>query len=344
MKYLSFAFSLFIAGSISLIASPTKDRYSSETKRYGLFWQRSAVGTEFISLLPGIQYRSSNLIANAPNGAKLRMPDEEKDETRFFFDIKSRDYHFGEYWGVFLLYQNFDFDLTKQTINKSYGGLADTGTTVYGSNNRVNQVGTELNGNITNLFPLFYIGDKAREEFRIGFGIGPSKIHMKGNPDFYNGWNEEAPVLALAGTGSVLDKIDRFGDLSLLRNGKPESDPVNVYLLSNLGTPGNLETFGLYQFGKGNVNLNHLNLYSYYLLSQNTEANLSPLQIISLMSVGKSDFRLKEKYVSSFYFFFEIPFYDVTFRFGYGGPIYYQEDYRIRFHNVDLSVFIPIDI
>ncbi len=327
-----------------LLSEPTQPSYSSEKERFGLANQRSPIGREFFSLLPGIQYRSSNLIINAPNGSKLRMPDEEITETKFFMDIKSRDFHFGEVWGVFLLYQNFDFDLTKQTINKSYGGFQSTGTNVYASNNRVNDVGTEMKGNITSLMPIFYIGDKEREFFRLGLGIGPSKVHMKGNPDFYNGWNAEAPVLALIGNGLLSDKIDRYGDIALLRNGKPESDPINTYLLSNLSQPGNLELFGLYQYSKGNLDISNMNGYTLLLISQYAEGNLNPLQILSLAAVSKSDFKLKEKYVSSFYFFFEIPFYDVTFRFGYGGPIYYQEDYRLRFHNVDLSVFVPIDI
>lgn len=346
LRRCSFLFA-FVMGSVMqkpLLSEPTHLRYSSEKERFGLLNQRSPIGREFFSLLPGIQYRSTNLVLNAPNGSRLRMPDEEITETKFFMDIKSRDFHFGEVWGVFLLYQNFDFVLTKQSINKSYAGFSSTGTDVYASNNQVNNVGTEMKGNITSLMPIFYLGDREREIFRIGLGIGPSKVHMKGNPDFYNGWNAEAPVLALIGNGSLSEKLDRYGDVALLRNGKPESDPINAYLLSNLSQPGNLELFGLYQYNKGNLDISNLNGYSLLLVSQYAEGNLNPLQILSLAAVSKSDLKLKEKYVSSFYFFFEIPFYDVTFRFGYGGPIYYQEDYRVRFHNVDLSVFVPIDI
>jgi hypothetical protein len=328
----------------SLDAESANAQFSSNKHRYGLFNQRSAIGTEYFTLLPGLQYRSSNLIVSAPNGSKLRMPDEEKNETKLFLDIKSKDFHFGEVWGAFLLYQSFDFDLTKQTINKSYGGFATTGSSIYGSNNRVNQIGTEVNGNITSILPVFYIGDREKEIFRIGLGLGPSKVHMKGNPDFYNGWSAEAPVIALSGNGTLSEKIDRFGDLALLRNGKLESDPINVLLLSNLSQSGNLELFGLYQFSQGNIDISKMNFYSIYLLSQLSEGNLTPLQIFSLASVGKSDLKLREKYVSSFYFFFEVPFYDVTFRMGYGGPVYHQDNYRVRFHNIDLSVYIPIDI
>ncbi len=334
---------VILVPSFLVFPSPPNERYS-QGGRFGLFHQRSEIGKEYISLMPGFQYRSSNLIVNAPNGAKLRMPDEEKNETRLFLDIKSRDYHFGEVFGVFLLYQNYDFELTKQTINKSYGGLVSNGSSIYGSNNRVNQLGTEVTGNITSLMPIFYVGDKEREVFRFGFGIGPNKVEMKGNPDFYNGWSVEAPVLALRGEGTLTQKIDYFGDIALLRNGKPESDPLNVFLLSNLSQPGNLELFGLYQYSKGNLDISKLNPSTLYLTSVYSEGNLTPLQIISLASVGRSDFNLRKKYVSSFYFFFEIPFYDVTFRFGYGGPIYYQDDYRVRFHNIDLTVFVPIDI
>ncbi|MDZ4727414.1 MAG: hypothetical protein SH817_14750 [Leptospira sp.] len=337
-------FLIFFQVNLSLFSLPPNDRYSSDTTRYGLLNQRSPVGKEYISLLPGFQYRSSNLIVSSPIGSKLRMPDEETNETKFFMDIKSRDYHFGSVWGAFLLYQNIDFDLTKQSIDKPYTAGLNVGSSIYASNNRVNQIGTELKGNITSLMPVFYIGDREKEFFRMGIGIGPSKVYMKGNPDFYNGWSEEAPVLALIGNGQLSDKIDRFGDFALIRNGKTESDPINALLLSNLSQPGNLDLFGIYQYSKGNIDITKTNLYTMYLINQLTEGSLTPLQIVSLATVGRSDFKLKEKYVSSFYFFFEIPFYDVTFRFGYGGPIYYQENYRVTFRNVDISVFIPIDI
>jgi hypothetical protein len=330
--------------NLPMVSSPINDRYSSDSERYGILNQRQAIGKEYFSLLPGVQYRSTNLIVNAPNGAKLRMPDEEKDETRIFLDIKSRDFHFGEVWGLYFLIQNYDFDLTKQTINKSYGGYYATGTSIYGSNNRVVNLGTELNGNIKSFIPVFYIGDREKEIFRIGLGFGPSLVRFHGNPDFYNGWSAELPLLGLKDSGSLNEKIDRMGDFALLRNGKWESDPWNALLLSNLSATGSLELFGLYQYSKGNLDISKLNLYSLYLISQLTDGNLNPLQIIALASLGRSDIKLKEKYVSSFYFCFEIPFYDLTFRLGYGGPIYYQEDYRVRFHNVDLSIYLPIDI
>ncbi|GBF50427.1 hypothetical protein LPTSP4_19520 [Leptospira ryugenii] len=318
-------------------------RYSSETERYGLLKQRAAIGTEYFTLLVGGQYRSSNLIIQSPVGSHLRMPDEERNESKWFVDVKSKDFHFGEVWGSFLLVQSFNFELQKQTVQSSFLDTFRSGNTVYGSNRQVQNLGTEVTGHITNIMPVFYVGDREKEFFRIGFGFGPSLVKMKGNPDFFNGNSEEAPLLALQGAGTTQEKIDRFGDLALLRNGKPETDPINVYLLSRLSEGNNLELFGLYQYSKGNLDLGRLNGFTYYLLSQNSEANLTPLQIVSLMNVARSDLKLKEKYVSSFYLFFEIPFYDVTFRFGYGGPLYYQENYRVRFHNIDLSLYIPID-
>jgi hypothetical protein len=272
------------------------------------------------------------------------MPDEETNETKFFMDIKSRDFNFTDFFGSFILLQSYDFALTKQSVHKQYGNFLSTGTSVYGSPNHVQNLGTHMDGNITTLMPIFYLGDKEKEFFRIGFGIGSSRVRMSGNPDFYNGWSEEASVIAMTGSGSLGDKIDHFGDLALMRNGKPENDLINSYLLSNLSVPGNLELLGLYQYSKGNLEVSSLNAYSMLLLSQISDGTLTPLQIISLASVGRSDFKLKQKNVSSFYFFFELPFYDVTFRFGYGGPIYQQEDYRITFRNVDLSVYAPIDI
>ncbi|MCG9873793.1 MAG: hypothetical protein MH321_03275 [Leptospiraceae bacterium] len=65
------------------------------------------------------------------------MTDEETNETRFFMDAKSKDFHLGEFWGAYLLYQNIPFQLSKQSIDSTWAGNYATGSGVYASGNRV---------------------------------------------------------------------------------------------------------------------------------------------------------------------------------------------------------------
>lgn len=326
------------------LSAPIDQRFSSDQKRYGLLNQRQAISKEWLTFMPGIQYRSTNLVISSPSGSKLRMPDEEINETRFFMDIKSKDFHLGEFWGAYLLYQNIPFQLAKQSIDSSWAGNFATGSGVAASGNRVRNLGTEVEGRIESLLPVFYIGDKEKEFFRIGLGLGPSKVQFRGNPDFNDGLSELIPFVGLSGSDSISSKIDRLGEIALIRSGSQEQDTINSYLLSNLNEGKNLEILTLYQLSQGQLDISKLNPSTLFLIQQITEGQLTALEIIGLASLGRSDMKFQEKKVASFAFFFEVPFYDVTFRFGYGGPIYYQENYRIRFHNIDLSAYIPIDI
>lgn len=326
------------------LSSPLDERYSSDTKRYGLLNQRQAIGKEWLTLMPGIQYRSTNLVVSSPTGSKLRMPDEEVNETRPFMDVKSKDFHFGAFWGAYLLYQNNPFQLAKQSIDSSWAGNFATGSGVAASGNRVRNLGTEVEGRIESLLPVFYIGDKEKEFFRIGLGLGPSKVQFRGNPDFNDGLSEVLPIIGLSGSDSISSKIDRLGEIALVRSGSQEQDAINSYLLSNLNEGKNLEILALNQLSQGQLDISKLNPSTLFLIHQLTEGQLTALEIIGLASLGRSDIKFQEKKVASFAFFFDVPYYDVTFRFGYGGPIYYQENYRIRFHNIDISAYIPIDI
>lgn len=338
---LSLVFILSIISRWDLQAQSRIKYHSND--RTGIFSQRKENGEELITLYPGFQYRANNLTITAPNGSQVRSQQFDLSNTKFFLDVKTKDITFFYIFGTYLLYQNYTYDQTVQGIDMNLGGFLPNQSASLGSPYQNRNLGTKVDGRIESLMAVIFLGEAGKDNFRFGFGVGPSNVKMQGNPDFYDGLATQIPVANLSTNGQLADSINHIGNISLLRNGKLESDPVNVYLLSQLGTPGNLELLGLYQFSKGNLDLKGLNPYTLIWINEFGRGALSPLEVIALANLGKSDLNFYHRNVSTFYYFFEVPLWDVTFRFGYGGPLYYEDGYRFTFRNLDFSTYIPID-
>lgn len=313
--------------------------------RSGSFSQRKPDNKIILTLYPGYQYRANNLTISSPNGTKVRLQEYDLSNSQPFLDIKTRDFQLNSIIGTYILFQNYSIDQTTQSIDLNLGGLlVDTNPTVNGSPYQTKDLGTGMKGRIYNLMPVIYIGEAGKENFRFGLGVGISNASLRGNPDFYDGLGTQIPLANLSLGGPLQERLDSIGKLALFRNGDIERDPVNAYLLSNLSAEGNLELLGLYQLNKGTLDIAKLNPYTLYWLQQFSNGSLSELEIITLANLGKSDLKLNHKYVPNFYFFFEIPVWEIVFRFGYGGPVYYEDGYRFTFRNIDISTYLPIDL
>ncbi|WCL50109.1 hypothetical protein [Leptospira sp. GIMC2001] len=309
--------------------------------RSGILNQRSNAD-HYITLYPGIQYRSSNLIVTSPGGQEIRHPDGESNETKFFLDIKTRDFQWGPVWGGYVLYQNHSFAMTQQTIDEPFGGAFTRQS--YNGFPSAKSIGTKVEGEVSSLLAVFYLGEKGADNFRFGIGIGPSNVNIRTNSDFYDGWGTQSPIFGFRNSQGIENQLTDIGRIAAFRNGKLESDPLSLYLLSNLSAQGNLDLLGLYQLSQDKFDIASLNPYTVFLIQEYAQGSLTPFQILTLANLGKSTKNIEDRYVGTFYFFFEYPIFDLTFRFGYGGPIYDRNDYQVTFRNVDLSIFFPIDI
>lgn len=348
-KLRALVFSLFCFVLTSL--SVTGDIWSQSTNpnegnlfRSGVFSQRKPDNKVYVTLYPGFQYRANNLTISTPNGSQVRLQEYDLANTKLFVDAKSREVHLNSIIGVYFLVQNYEFEQTSQTIDLNLGGYLPNNTPSLGSPYQTRDLGTRTTGRITNLLPVIFIGEKGKENFRFGLGMGVSNVRIEGNPDLYDGLGTQVPLSNFANEAPLFNKLDHIGKLALFRNGKLESDPVSLYLLSNLGQPGNLESLGLYQLSKGTLNINSLNPYTLYWLNQLSERSLSAIEIITLANMGKSNLNFRHNYVPSIYSFFEVPVWEIVLRFGYGGPLYYEDGFRFTFRNVDISTYLPIDL
>ncbi|MDF3818257.1 hypothetical protein P3G55_00010 [Leptospira sp. 96542] len=328
--------------TVATSAQPTPGA-ENKTSRSGLLSQRLENQKEIITLYPGFQFRSTNITVTSPNGSQSRMNDSSHDSVRIFLDAKTKDFQLFPAFGTYILVQNFHFDQYNQSIDLNLGGYLPTQNPSLASPFQRANLGTYTKGNITNIMPIFFIGEEGKENFRFGFGVGVSNINLKGNPDMYDGLGTQIPVSILARQGSIESNISEIGHLSLLRNGNLEKDPMSVALLSNLGSGNFLELFGLYQLSKGNMDLKDTNPYTLYWIQILSNGELSLLETITLANMGKSDLKFKQNLAPNIYMFFEVPLWEIVFRFGYGGPLYYDEGYRFTFRNVDISTYLPID-
>jgi len=260
-------------------------------------------------------------------------------------DIKTRDFQVNSIIGSYVLFQNYTIEQTTQSSDLSLGGLlVGSNTSINGSPYQTKDLGTVMKARIYSLMPVIYIGESGKENFRFGLGVGISNVSLQGNPDFYDGLGTQIPLANLSLGGPLQERLDSIGKLALFRSGQLERDPINLYLLSNLSADGNLELLGLYQLSKGNLEISKLNPYTLYWLQQFSNGSLSELEIITLANLGKSDLKFNHRFVSNFYSFFEVPFWEIVIRFGYGGPVYYEDGYRFTFRNLDISTYLPIDL
>ncbi|MCZ8344234.1 MAG: hypothetical protein O9301_14460 [Leptospira sp.] len=344
--YLHFSILLCLPwGPIQNLGAETNLELLNTKERSGSFLQRKPDDKIIVTLYPGYQYRANNLTVSSPNGTKVRLQEFELSNSQPFLDIKTRDFQVNSIIGSYVLFQNYTIEQTTQSSDLSLGGLlVGSNTSINGSPYQTKDLGTVTKGRIYSLMPVIYIGESGKENFRFGLGVGISNVSLQGNPDFYDGLGTQIPLANLSLGGPLQERLDSIGKLALFRSGQLERDPINLYLLSNLSADGNLELLGLYQLSKGNLEISKLNPYTLYWLQQFSNGSLSELEIITLANLGKSDLKFNHRLVSNFYSFFEVPFWEIVIRFGYGGPVYYEDGYRFTFRNLDISTYLPIDL
>ncbi|MCW7480172.1 hypothetical protein [Leptospira kanakyensis] len=307
-------------------------------KRKILSWYNDPTGSRYFSINPGIQFLSSSLTITSPNG-KASMAEERNsvdENTNFLYDLKSREWQLGEYWGVFILNRNAKFRNSRQVIQLTPATDSNSG--------RENvDLRTQTFGTYSMVLPVLYLGKAGNESFRIGLGMGVGKVNVQGTADFNDGLGLFANSVAFNSGRTLDDKIDNLGRFSLLTSCNIDGDPYRAYLLSNLSTGNNLELLGVYSLLKGDLSTGSIEPLSYLIYAAATNGQLSALEIYALSSLGKGRINSKTNFAKSYYFFWEIPLGPVTWRLGFGGPFYTQNNFTIEIKGFEMSLYTPVE-
>lgn len=309
-----------------------------QNRRNVLSWFKDPAGARYFSINPGIQYISSALTITSPHGKASMAEDNNTMDTNsnFLYDLKSKEWQLGEYWGVFILNRNVNFRNTRQVIQLSPATENNDG--------RENvDLKTETFGSYSMVLPVMYLGKAGNESFRIGLGMGVGKVNVQGTADFNDGLGLFTNA-AVFNSGRTLDnKIENLGRFSLLTSGNIDGDPYRAYLLSNLSFENNLENLGLYSLLKGDLSKGSIEPISYLIYSSAANGQLNALEIYALSSLGKGRINSKTNFAKSYYFFWEIPLGPVTWRLGFGGPFYTQNNFTIEIRGFEMSLYTPIE-
>ncbi|WP_244932515.1 hypothetical protein [Leptospira yanagawae] len=193
------------------------------------------------------------------------------------------------------------------------------------------------------ILPAIYYGKDGNDKFRLGLGLGFSKVNIKGTADFNDGYGNFNNFLVFSSGRNFDEKIDNMGKYSLLNNGNIDADPYRAYLLSNLSAGNNLESLGLYTLLKGDVNPKSIDPFLALFYSQLTQNNLSPLELYALLTLGIGRVNSSANQAKSFYVFWEIPIGAINWRLRLSGPFYSQNGYKISLTTVEMSFYTPIE-
>ncbi|WP_239671533.1 hypothetical protein [Leptospira meyeri] len=332
-----------------IVEPPPKPVPPIPSKEFSL---KKEEGAKYFTFYPGVQANLSDLkIVSSTGGRAVMMDDQRMDQNlSFLYDLKSHEWQVGENWGLFILNRNVNFRQSKQKITDiTETNMASEGES--GSSNRSSPIkqyknqdlGTETFGSYHMILPAIYYGQKGNDKFRIGLGLGYSKVNIQGTADFNDGNGYFNNIMIFSGGRNLDEKIDNMGRYSLLNNGNIDGDPYRAYLLSNLSYGNNLEALGAYTLIKGDVNPKTINPLLALYYAQATGNNLSPLELYALLTLGIGRVNSSTNYAKSFYFFWEIPIGAINWRLGLGGPFYAQNGYKISFTTVEMSFYMPIE-
>ncbi|EMJ88909.1 hypothetical protein LEP1GSC196_1617 [Leptospira meyeri serovar Semaranga str. Veldrot Semarang 173] len=295
-------------------------------------------GARYFSINPGLQFISSAVDIVGPNG-KAIMAEEINSlprNTKLLYDLKTKDWQLGEYWGVFVLNRNVSFLNTRQIITVTPSAEHQEGRDHV-------DLQTEVRGTYSMLLPVLYLGKGGNDNFRIGFGFGIGTVNMQGTADFNNGIGLFTNSVVFNSGNTLDNKIDNLGRFALLTTGNIDGDPYRAYLLSNLSSGNNLELLGVYSILNGNLSYGSIEPISFLMFTAASNGQLSPLEVYALASLSRGRVNSRTNYAKSYYFFYELPFGPVTWRLGFGGPFYTQNNYTIDISGFEMSLYTPIE-
>ncbi|TGL45266.1 hypothetical protein EHQ49_06190 [Leptospira perdikensis] len=306
--------------------------------------------TKYFSINPGVTIESVTVDISG-RGKNATMTQEGPGKISWMLDVKSADYQITKYFGINLLLHNSNFYLDRQFVSKlpsvdspsSSTSASDSGSSgSKGSNTNVNQsnrvkddLDTNIEGTYSMLVPIFYIGNP--ETMRLGFGLGPARVRMRGNADFQDPGTGIA--LALANRGNRAEFLNNVSAIQFASgNINPNDDPTLSYLLANLGTGNNLELLGYYFASQGLLrpDLTALSAFS--------TGRYSAVESMALSSLFRNQVNINANARFAFMFYVETPpFVGLRGRLSFGGPIVKENGYTYEMRTFHIALYMPIE-
>ncbi|MCG9875961.1 MAG: hypothetical protein MH321_14385 [Leptospiraceae bacterium] len=306
-------------------------------------FEKSNSKLKYFSINPGVTLESVTVDISG-RGNNATMTQEGPGEFTWMFDVKSRDFQISQYVGIHLLLHNSNFYLNNQFVARpaEFSSPEEDSSTNSGpSGNRIKQdVNTRMQGFYSMTMPILYLGEEGSDNYRLGFGFGPSNIRLNGQVDFQNPNISATYLLSdISNRENFLNTVTTIQFLT--GNISPTSgDPTVSYLIGNLSTGRNLEALGLYYAANDLLKPDPL---AFYFLSS-TPGLYTPLEALTLASLSRSQVNIAKRNAFAFLFFFETPkFGPVKFRLSFGGPIFKENGYTYEFRTFHLALFAPIE-
>ncbi|MCZ8157992.1 MAG: hypothetical protein O9264_17860 [Leptospira sp.] len=302
-------------------------------------------GPRFFTIYPGLQITTNNLTITSPYGSKAIMTNDTSigKNLRFFFDVKSPEWQFGESWGLFLFNKNGEFQMSSQVLKRSE--FAATPEDSEKGSSYTASIGTQTKGSYSMFLPVLYYGAKGNDRYRIGFGYGISRLQIKGTSDFNNGQSLQNNTLVyFSGGRTEEDRLTALGNYSLLSSGNIDGDPIRAYLLSQLSKGNNLETLGIYSISQGEVTPKSLDPISVFFFNSLTGGQYSPIELYAVSSLLKGRVNTSSQFARSYFVFWEVPFGVVNWRVGVTVIDYIQNNFDVQLRNFETALYIPINL
>lgn len=282
----------------------------------------------FISFSPGISVEQTRLGISGRNkdDAELAV---DKPQFNWFLNVKSSDHQLFEWFGMHIASETASFHLQRQIP--------------FGATFRVKDYGTEARGRYYYIAPVFYVGQKDPDGFRIGFGAGLGTMSVRGTAEYRNDF---ADLLWLSAMRLPRDQLQLFGAV-YNTSGRTDvaTDPYLVYVMSTLGEPGGLRRLTEYELLNGTLTrierLNWLLLGAAAMASG--PAGYDALERLTLLAARRGSYRIKGRLLTTISGYYETPTLS-GFRFRYAYALIWAPDakYTFQFMKLSLYAYYPV--
>ncbi|MCT8333319.1 hypothetical protein NUH30_06515 [Leptospira sp. 85282-16] len=304
--------------------------------------------TKYFSINPGVMIESVTVDISG-RGRNATMTQEGPGKITWMLDLKSADYQITKYFGINLLLHNSNFYLDRQFVTKlpsvdspsstsssgSSSGSGSSNSNPTQSNRVKDDLDTSMEGTYSMLVPIFYVGNP--DTFRLGFGLGPATVRMRGNVDFQDPGTGIA--LALSNRGNRSEFLNNVSAIQFASgNINPSDDPTLSYLLANLGSGNNLELLGYYFASQGLLrpDLTAATAFS--------TGRYSAVESLALSSLFRNQVNINSNARFAFMFYIETPqFAGIRGRLSFGGPIVKENGYTYEMRTFHIAVYMPIE-
>lgn len=301
----------------------------------------------YISINPGVTIESVSLSIQGRNRDALMVQDDP-GRVSWLLDVKSPEYQFSKYIGVNLLLHNSNFYLNRQSIPRilSKSASVETSTSESDSSSSdgdsltpkktkvTEDVGTNVEGSYSMLVPIFYLGNP--DTFRLGFGMGPAQVRLRGNVDFKDAASNLLIAFSAPGRDNFLNNLRAYQFVS--GNINPDSDPTLSYLVANLSSGNNLELVGYYLASQGLLRPDATALTAYL------SGRYNAVESFAISSLMRNQVSVNAVAKFAFMMYLESPpFLSLRARLSFGGPIVKENGYTYELRTFHLAMYMPIE-